>query len=365
MMPNSLEVFFYFLKLGILGFGGPLAVVGAIQNDLVYKKNWISEDEFNSAFAMIKAMPGPVAFMSAVFMGRHRAGLLGGALAGVGIVFPAFVLMILFALGSSTFKAHHQIEIFFQGMQIATLGVIIASLKGLIGPHQKNIFFWNLVFLSGIIFWFYPQSESLIILSFALAMVFKKHLRLRNSHSFLIFNPLAFELFWTCFKAGALVFGTGLAIVPMLQHEVVEKYGWLSQTEFLDALAFGQLTPGPVVITVTYVGYKVHGFSGAFLSTLGIFLASFIHMMTWFPLAFKRLSQKTWIASFTFGALAAVVGPIIVTTYHLSKTIDVSSWYFLITAISFYTSIKKILPVWCTIPISGLVFLILKYFLIA
>ncbi len=354
------EVFLYFLKLGILGFGGPLAVVSAIQNDLVYKKQWILEEEFNSAFAMIKAMPGPVAFMTAVFMGRHRAGIFGGILAGFGMVFPAFILMILFAIGSANFKSHPEIELFFHGMQIATLGVIIASLKGLVGPHKNNLKFWLLVSLSAIIFWFYPQSESLIIISFALFMVLKNRIKIHQFQVFIALSPLSLDLFWTCFKAGALVFGTGLAIVPMLQHDVVDKFGWLSQTEFLDALAFGQLTPGPVVITVTYVGYKLSGIVGAVLATMGIFLASFTHMMTWFPIAFKKLRQTKWVYQFTFGALSAVVGPILVTTFKLGQTIDVHLGFFAISIISFFLILKTKIPVWIVIPLGGILFYILK-----
>lgn len=362
-MNAVMEVLLYFLKLGILGFGGPLAVVSAIQNDLVYKKKWIEEDEFNSAFAMIKAMPGPVAFMSAVFMGRHRAGFLGGAAAGFGMVFPAFVLMIFFALGASAVKSHPNIETFFLGMQIATLGVILASLKGLVGPNSKNKKFWFLVSLSGFIFWFYPQSESLIILSFALIMVFKDKIRFHKLNTFLALSPLSLDLFWTCFKAGALVFGTGLAIVPMLQHDVVDKFGWLSQSEFLDALAFGQLTPGPVVITVTYVGYKLDGFSGAILATVGIFLASFIHLSTWFPIAFRKLRQSKWVYKFTFGALSAVVGPIIVTTFKLGQTIDVHWGYFILSVFAFWLSLKNKIPVWGLIPLAGGCFLMINLLL--
>lgn len=356
-MNSFFEVLSYFLKLGVLGFGGPLAVVGAIQKDLIHKKQWISENEFNAAFAMIKALPGPVAFMSAVFMGRHRAGILGGFAAAFGLVFPAFVLMILFAMGASFMKTHPTVTLVFTGMQVATLGIILASLKGLVGPHLKNFKFWFLVSLSAIIFTYFPRAESLIILSFALVMVFKDKISSSKPlQSLLIFSPLTWDIFLTCFKSGALIFGTGLAIVPMLKSEVVDHFGWLSQNEFLDALAFGQLTPGPVVITVTYIGYKVQGLAGAIIATIAIFLASFIHMMTWFPIAFKKLREKKWVAQFTFGALSAVVGPIIVTTINLGRTIDVNIFYFLIAVAAFIASLKTKTPVWVIIPGSGLLF---------
>ncbi len=364
MSKKYLEVFNYFIRLGILGFGGPLALVASIQKDLVQKRHWIEEEEFNSAFAMIKSMPGPVAFMTSVFMGRHRAGFFGGLIAGLGIVFPAFVLMILFSLGSKELSSHQNIKLFFLGMQIATLGVILGSLKGLIGQHYKKIKFWILVILSAIIFWFYPQYESLIILIFALYMISEQKIwRSFGRTNFLAVTPLTLDLFLTCFKAGALVFGTGLAIVPMLEHDVVTKFGWLSHTEFLDALAFGQLTPGPVVITVTYIGYKMLGFSGAIIATIGIFLTAFIHMTTWFPIAFQKLRGKKWIYQFTFGALSAVIGPILVTTFKLGHSIEVAAGYFTLAIVAFVATLKNLVPVWVTIPSIGLIFLLIKIFI--
>ncbi len=353
MKSKLLDIAKYFFKLGLFGFGGPLAIVANIQKDLIEKKRWISSDEFNSAFSLIKAMPGPVAFMSTVFIGRTHAGFWGGFIAGVMLNLPAFFLMMAFAYFSNQFHEHPNIETFFIGMQIATIGVVLSSLKNLFGNNYKKISFWILVCLSALLFLRFPNLESLFIILFGLSIVgFKKY----NSKKLSISG----DLFWVCFKAGALVFGTGLAIVPTLKTQVVDQYHWLTYSEFMDALAFGQLTPGPVVITVTYIGFKLSGLIGALMATIAIYLASFIHMSTWFPHVFKKIKGKSWVQDFSFGAIAAVIGPIIVTTFGLAKNIPTSTGYFFIAVLSFILSLKSKLPVWSLIPLSGFLYLILK-----
>jgi len=179
-----------------------------------------------------------------------------------------------------------------------------------------------------------------------------------HHYNFRVFN-LA-PLFMVCFKAGALVFGTGLAIVPMLQHDVVVTHHWLTQNEFLDALAFGQLTPGPVVITATYIGHKVAGISGAVVATLGIFIAAFFHMSTWFPRVVKKLRGKVWIQDFVFGAVAAVIGPIIVAVYKMSLSVEPTISAMGIGLVAFGLTIFDVIPVWVIIPGAGILKIILS-----
>ncbi|MDO9181196.1 MAG: chromate efflux transporter [Bacteriovorax sp.] len=361
------EVFFYFLRLGALGFGGPLAIVGSIQKDLVENRNWMNEEDFNATFSLIKAMPGPVAFQTAVFMGRVRAGFLGGAIAGFCLVVPAFCLMILFSL---FFKSMNELAFtrsLLQGMQVAALGVILGSLKGLVKNNMKEFFFWVLVIIAGLINFYHPSIEPIIIIGFGLLIVAFKQWQ-RNSHNQLtlmsvaapviFFSSTVRDLALVCFKAGALVFGTGLAIVPMLQHDVVVKYQWLSQSEFLDALAFGQMTPGPVVITATYIGHKLAGMPGAIIATVAIFAAAFFHMSTWFPLVVTRLRGKKWINDFVFGAVAAVVGPIIVTVLKMGYDIPFNFFLMSLAIIVFIFTLTNKVPLWLLIPLGGVLNLI-------
>jgi chromate transporter len=344
------EIFIYFFRLGCLGFGGPLALISSMQKDLISERKWMEEKDFNGAFSLIKAMPGPVAFMSAVYLGRSRGGLMGGFLAGFGLVFPPAVLMILFSYFFKTLLSLSFTAVILTGMQVCALGVILGSVKGLIKSNMTDVFFWFLIFCSGVINYFKPELEPIMILSFGFMLVFlKKSIGSRN-----LFNLGL--LFLVCFKAGALVFGSGLAIVPMLKHDVVTKYQWLSETEFLDALAFGQMTPGPVVITATFIGHHLHGLIGAIVATVGIFLASFFHMMTWFPSIVKKMQGKKWISDFIFGAVAAVVGPIIVTVIKLFMGLEFHSINIVFAVLAFILTLKGKWPLWAIIPGGGVIY---------
>ncbi|MGZ3787937.1 MAG: chromate efflux transporter [Bacteriovorax sp.] len=363
------EVFFYFIKLGCLGFGGPLALVGSMQADLVEKRRWMTPEDFSASFSLIKAMPGPVAFQTAVFLGRIRAGFWGGALAGFGVVFPAFLMMILFSAFFGSISELAGTKNLMLGMQVAALGVIMGSLKGLVKNNMKEVFFWVLVFVSGVINYFNPGLEPVIIISFGLMMVLFRSFAGRKNKVMLSVAPLFFfsndlkNLAVVCFKAGALVFGTGLAIVPMLQHDVVVKYHWLSQNEFLDALAFGQMTPGPVVVTATYIGHKIGGLPGAIIGTICIFAAAFFHMSTWFPHVVKRLRGRAWINHFVFGAVAAVVGPIIVTVVKMGLGIELNLFLISMAVVIFIITLKNAVPLWLLIPLGGVLnFLVMKIF---
>lgn len=327
----------------MFGFGGPLALASNMQSHAVEKERWLSNEEFNSTFALIKAMPGPIAFMTAVFLGRLRGGFWGALLAGIALNLPAFVLMILFSIFFSSISHISFVHSLMIGMQVAALGVILGSLKGLVKGREKNLFFWFLVLISGIINYFYPGLEPVVIIGLGLMLVARGRL----------FDLGTLAL--VCFKAGALVFGSGLAIVPMLQHDVVDKYQWLTQSEFLDALAFGQMTPGPVVITATYIGHKLHGMPGALIGTICIFLASFFHMVTWFPSVVKKVQGKKWIDRFVFGAIAAVVGPILVAVLKLGMGVGMTPFLGVLMVATFVVTLRGRVPLWMVIPIGGVI----------
>ena len=359
------EVFNYFFRLGCLGFGGPLAVISTIQEDLIEKRKWMDREDFNGVFALIKAMPGPVAFQTAVYMGRHRAGFWGGFLAAFGLVVPAFFLMILFSIFFKSISHLTYTSSIILGMQVSALGVILGSLKNLIKNYAKDFFFWPLIIISAAINFFNPSLEAVVIIFFGIMIVVLKkyqrksfNIKISAVAPFLFFTDSLRDLFLVCFKAGALVFGTGLAIVPMLQHDVVEKYKWLSQSEFLNALAFGQMTPGPVVITVTYIGHKIAGMSGAIIATIAIFSAAFFHMSTWFPLVIKHLRGKVWIGDFVFGAIAAVVGPIIISVIKMGMVIHFNYFLIIMALFIFVLTLSNKMPLWILIPLGGILNLV-------
>lgn len=348
------EILIYFFRLGILGFGGPLALISQMQNDLVEKRKWIDINEFNSAFSLIKAMPGPVAFMVAVFLGKKRGGNIGGLLAAIGLVLPPAAMMIVFSLFFKNLQKISAFQMIMLGMQATALGVILGSLKGLAKNNIKDLSFWFLVLLSGLINFYFPKVEPIIIILFGLGLILIKKIQRENT-----LNELG-TLFLVCLKAGAVVFGSGLAIVPMLREDVVNHYHWLTENEFLNALAFGQMTPGPVVITSTFIGHHVAGIFGAIVATIGIFLASFIHMMTWFPHVIKKLNGKVWINDFIFGAVSAVVGPIIVAVMRLYLSLEFSYLNILFLIFAMFLTLRGKLPLWAIIPGGGLIYYFLK-----
>ncbi len=351
-MSVYLEIFTYFLKLGSLGFGGPLSIIHSMEKDLINQRKWISQTEFHSMLSLIKTLPGPIAFMTAVSLGYEKRKFWGGLLAALGLVFPSFVMMVFLAHYSSQLSEFHWFEFLIEGMMLGTLGVMLASIHSLSKKYFLSHTFKFLVILSAAIFYYRPNLEPLMIFLFGVYKIIEHRIKF-NSENYsqplkIFFDPLSLNLMFSFFKAGALVFGSGLAIIPFLKNDVVIQNQWLTEKEFLMALTFGQLTPGPVVITVTYIGYKVLGFKGALLSTLSIFFMSFFHMTTWFPKAMSYLKHKSWIQSFSEGAIAAIVGPIFIATFNIILALDVHTsqiagqWsysYFLFYAIPIFTSI--------------------------
>lgn len=331
-----------------------------MQKDLVEQKKWISDDEFKQAFALIKAMPGPIAFQMSVYFGRRRAGFAGAFLAGLGVVLPAFLLMILFGYFYNLLVQAQSAKKYLLGMQASALVMVVFGMKGMVLPYAKKISYWVLFLIAAILFEYSPVPEPLIIiLGAALWAYFQAQKNKSIASVGLFFVDIDFEklqkLFLVCAKAGAFVFGSGLAIVPMLEHDFVTQLAWLTHSEFMDGLAAGQVTPGPVVVTATFIGFKAAGLVGALVATVGIFLPSFIHISTWFPSAVGYLSKQKWIKDFTFAATAIVVGTIAVTVIKLAATWGSDYRQYLIVIVCSVIALKSKLPSWALI-LSGGVF---------
>ena len=316
------EVFLYFLKLGTTGFGGPLATISIMQRELIQERQWMKKEDFLGTLSLIKAMPGPVSFQTSVFLGHRRAGWKGALLAAFGLILPSFLMMLALAYALPYLEGTEGFASWLQGFQIAALVVILSSLRSFLELHWRHFDFWICVLLGIVTSHFRPFLEPLIILSCGLILASPLLPRRTLTLLPLFADPLG-PLFWTMLKAGALVFGTGLAIIPILEADVVQNHQWIRHSEFMTAVAFGQITPGPVVIAATLIGFQVAGFGGALLATLGIFLPSFIHMTTWFPRAVEWLRQQKWITDFTRGALGAVVGSLFAVVLRLGGS---TSW---------------------------------------
>ena len=379
------ETFVYFLRLGFFGFGGPLALVASMQRDLVKDRRWIEEGAFARAFALIKAMPGPVAFQTAVYLGRHRAGWRGGFAAGFGLNAPAFMMMVMFAIFYQSWRDFEASRFFLVGMQAAALGAILASLKGLAASHWRKPIFWLLGSLAAGATLLSPALEPLVILaSGGAAVLFSDRKPESTARGFALTPALVdrslligdwnthaaampffgahADLLWSCFKSGAFVFGSGLAIVPMMEHDFVTRLGWLTHQQFMDALAFGQITPGPVVITAAFIGFQKFGILGACTATLAINLAPFIHTMTWFPRFVDRLSQLTWIPAFLTGAIAAVIGSIVATVVRLGLSLEMVWLSWPLFGLALLLALFGRVPIWLLIPTSGIALALIGFF---
>lgn len=347
-----IDVLLPFLRLGITGFGGPLALVAQMQTDFVEKRQWIPQEEFQQAFTLIKSMPGAVAFNTAVYLGKRRAGFLGALLAGLGLVMPAFLMILFFAANYSFFHASSLMDKLLTGMQAGALALILAAVKPLTGNYLKSIPFWTLVATAMILFSKTQIPEPMLILGGGILCILTKISKVESKNT-LRSLPVLPQLFWICFKAGAFVFGSGIAIAPMLEKDFVQDLHWITHTEFMDALAVGQITPGPVLLTTTFLGHKVAGLAGAILATSGVFLAGFIHMTTWFPTAVNKLSRQKWIQDFLFGALAMVVGTILATVIRLLLPWSTLPQLYGVMAFSLLLAWKFKIPSWSIILIGA------------
>lgn len=341
------ETIQYFLKLGATGFGGPVALTAMMQTELVEKRNWISRDEFDQAFPLIKSMPGALAFQTAVYLGFRYGGLACATLAGICLVLPAALMMIGLAYFGHYFNHSIWIESLLIGFQSGAMALIALACLQLARPYKNETRFW-IFCLFAIVLSYFHLPEPLLIISFGLASILLSRSKIQP---ILKVVPL-FELMMICFMAGAFVFGTGLAALPWLEKKFVLDNQWLSQAEFLQAVAFGQMTPGPVLVTTTFLGFKLAGFVGALLATIAIFIPGFIHMTTWFPKAVKSLSQKTWVRAFSIGAIAAVVGTLVIISFRLLPQLpDIGKAIFIFIILLLFIFQK--IPSWAMILVSG------------
>lgn len=319
----------YFLKLGATGFGGPVALVGYMHRDLVENKRWITEEDYKEGLALAQLAPGPLAAQLAIYIGFVHYRLLGATLAGLAFVVPSFVMVVLIGMAYKLFGGLPWMQAVFYGVGAAVIGIIAMScykltLKSVSKLNSKaivnNWLLW-VFYLGAAIITIITQSEQLLLFIAAgiVYMFVKSPPKWTGENKAVSVTFLAgsgfgaFEgsdlskiaLFFA--KAGAFVFGSGLAIVPFLHSGVVKDYHWLTEEQFVDAVAVAMITPGPVVITVGFIGYLVAGFPGAGVAALATFLPCYLFTVIPAPY-FKKIAKNTSVKAFVDGITAAVVG---------------------------------------------------------
>ncbi len=327
--PTVREIAGYFLRLGALGFGGPIALAGYMQRDLVEHRRWYTQDEYLEGLAVSQTLPGPLAAQLAMWLGYVRRGFAGALVAALAFVLPPFVIVSVVAAVYVTYERTTAIQALFYGIGPAVIALILRGAWKLVSVTVRDDRRLWVIFGAIAIITFIARAE--VALLFVLAgvvgvLMYTPRGWLRPAAPSPALLPLGLggllaatrtvdpdlllQLGTFFFKAGAFTFGSGLAIVPFLQQGVVRDFGWLDERQFLDALAMGMITPGPVVITAVFVGYLVAGLAGATIAALGVFLPPFLMVVLFAPWI-MRWRHHPAVRGFTKGATAAAAGAIV------------------------------------------------------
>lgn len=358
--PCTLREFLaYFLRLGTLGFGGPIALAGHMQKDLVEDRRWISKEDYLEGLALAQLMPGPLAAQLAMYLGWARARVLGATLVSAAFILPSFIMTVAIAAAYLSFGGLGWIQGAFYGVGAAVIAIIARSAWKLTKLSLKqDKLLWFIFVVVGLIT---AVTESEIVWVFlgggVLAVLVKAPPRWGAGPSATaalvpvwLFSGLAGpqpDLLWRILgyfaAAGAFVFGSGLAIVPFLHGGVVTEYHWLTERQFLDAVAVAMITPGPVVITVAFIGYLVAGPAGAFMAGLGVFLPTYLFVVIPAPY-YRRIAHNTQIQAFVAGVTAAATGAIAGAAFVLGRRaiVDIQTAVIAVVTLAVLIKVKKV-----------------------
>ncbi|WP_070398436.1 chromate transporter [Hydrogenophaga sp. PML113] len=318
------QLVIYFLRLGALGFGGPVALAGYMDRDLVERRQWFTEADYKEGLALAQLAPGPLAAQLAIYLGFVHYSFLGATLVGIAFVLPSFLMVIGLGWAYTHFGGLGWMQAVFYGVSSAVIGIIAVSTWKLSTKNVgKDKLQWG-VFAVAAAATIITQSEELWLFLGAGVLVWllrtppkfiKRSGTLHSSAIPLVallgFSSVDWTKLWQItkyfFYAGSFVFGSGLAIVPFLYSGVVKEYGWLTDHQFLDAVAVAMITPGPVVITTGFIGFLVADFWGAVAAAAATFLPCYLFTVLPAPY-FKKYGQRPGIISFVDGVTAAAIG---------------------------------------------------------
>ncbi len=378
----------YFLKLGTIGFGGPVALVGFMYRDLVERRRWMSEDTYKLSLALAQIMPGPLAAQTAIAIGYFESGVWGATLCGLAFVLPSFLMVVAISLAYVAYGGLWWMQALFYAIGATVLAIIaIAAYKLARSTNKRDPLLWGIfIVLTAVTVWAQAELAEFFIVAGLVVLLarawpgWKSGLLMTLGGVVLGAAIWFFEawvrqsgaagdsqdiltqilVFFT--KAGAFVFGSGLAIVPFLQQGVVQQFGWLNEHQFLDAVAVAMITPGPVVITVAFIGFLVAGLAGAIMASIGIFLPVYVFTIVPAPW-FKRHRDNAQLKAFVDGATAAATGAITgaVLVLGARAIVDIPTATIALVSLVVLWRFKLSEPVLVTI--SGLVGLVLWPFL--
>lgn len=360
---SLLSLIKYFLYLGATGFGGPVALVGYMHKDLVEEKKWISDDEYKEGLALAQLAPGPLAAQLGIYLGFVHYRVIGATLAGIAFILPSFIMVVLLGMAYKLYGGLPWMQAVFYGVSAAVIGIIIISTYKLTQKSvskfnlegvKKNWLLWLFYIVAGAITVITKTENVLLFIAAGLLYMFVKAPPKWSTNKAI---PIVFlginlgQIEWGVLgkialffgKAGAFVFGSGLAIVPFLHNGVVIENQWLTEHQFVDAVAVAMITPGPVVITVGFIGYLVADFPGALVAALATFLPCYLFTILPAPY-FKKIAKNKSVKAFVDGITAAVVGALAgaVVIIGLKSIIDIPTGIIAALAILSLIYIRKI-----------------------
>jgi len=332
----------YFLRLGTLGFGGPVALVGQMERELVADRAWLTREQMREAIAVCQSLPGPLAIQVGIFIAYLRGGQRGAWAGGWAFVLPNFLMVAALGALYVHFGGLKPVTAIFYGVSPAVIALILHSCYRLAKLGMEDVLQWLLALVCFAITTAVRAEVALLFIGAGCVgiLYYGTVVRRRSSAPPLAAAlpmlspapaaPVAVvstlgKLLLFFLKAGALTFGSGLVIVPFLQQGIVEHYGWLNERDFLVAVAVGMISPGPVVITATFVGYLVAGFWGSVAATVGIFLPSFLLVLVAAPLL-SRYRANPNVQGFIKGAFAAAIGTILGACILLGR-VAIGDWF--------------------------------------
>ncbi|MCY9667414.1 chromate transporter [Paenibacillus alginolyticus] len=357
------QLVLYFLKLGTIGFGGPVALAGYMFRDLVENRRWISNDDYKDGLALSQLAPGPLAAQLGFYLGYVHYGVLGSTLVAIAFVMPSFFMVVALGWAYQQFGGLSWMQAVFYAVGSTVIGIIAFSAYKLTSKTiGKDKVLWSIFLVTAVYTAWSETEEVLLILgSGVLYWLIKSPPKWPGKANLSLFGMSAesatyvangtvsaagsgtlWEIFLFFAKAGAFVFGSGIAIVPFLFSGVVKEHQWLTDHQFLDAVAVAMITPGPVVITTGFIGYLVAGFSGATIAALATFLPAFLLTIIPAPF-FKKYGRRPGIADFVTGVTAAACGAIAGAVFVLGKRsiIDIPTLLFALITLFLLWKVKK------------------------
>ena len=353
----------YMLRLGSLGFGGPVALVGYMRRDLVEERKWISDADYKEGLALAQLAPGPLAAQLAIYLGYVHFRVLGATLVGIAFVVPSFLMVVVLGWAYVAYGGISWMQAVFYGVGAAVIGIIVMSAHKLtIKSVGKDKLLWAIYLLmaavtivteseiawlfisAGVLVWFWRAPPQWLNRSGVQAAALTQ-LQVPLGAGLLgaIDVSLLTQIGLFFAKAGAFVFGSGLAIVPFLYGGVVTEHHWLTEKQFVDAVAVAMITPGPVVITVGFIGYLVAGLPGACVAALATFLPCYLFTIIPAPY-FKKYGKVPGVIAFVDGITAAAIGAIAGSVFVIAKRsiVDVPTALIALATIAVLWKFKKL-----------------------